>query len=204
MPWNKNRTYKICNRHGKLDSSDIGLIINNLNPVQVSTRCLICERERIQRRYRENGRFSENSSKKFLQCALCKIKKPPNMFTKSELKKITSYRCKECISNYNAAFNLKKHHKQIKIYRLRTRYNIDLQYYDKLFYDQKGVCAICKNTESKIRPKDGAPYDLSIDHCHITGNIRGLLCKKCNLMIGNAGDSAINLRNGANYLDNHA
>lgn len=40
-----------------------------------------------------------------------------------------------------------------------------------------------------------------IDHCHRTGEVRGVLCMKCNLSLGNAGDSAEKLRGLADYAE---
>jgi hypothetical protein len=39
------------------------------------------------------------------------------------------------------------------------------------------------------------------DHCHQTGKFRGWLCRKCNLMLGNAEDDPSRLREGASYLE---
>jgi len=44
--------------------------------------------------------------------------------------------------------------------------------YDAMLKSQKGKCALCGNPPKKIR--------LSVDHNHKTGNIRGLLCYRCN------------------------
>ena len=44
----------------------------------------------------------------------------------------------------------------------------------------------------------------NVDHCHTTGKIRGLLCRKCNTAIGLLNDNATVLRLAAEYLDEHA
>lgn len=49
--------------------------------------------------------------------------------------------------------------------------------YDQLFLKQNGVCAICSTPPTPKRA-------LSLDHEHLTGRVRGLLCGKCNLGIG--------------------
>jgi hypothetical protein len=56
------------------------------------------------------------------------------------------------------------------------------------------VCDICGGPPD---PKKGMHYD----HCHQTGKFRGWLCRKCNLMLGNAEDDPSRLREGAAYLD---
>jgi len=54
-------------------------------------------------------------------------------------------------------------------------------------------CAICGG-----QPTNGRR--LAIDHCHETDEIRGLLCNKCNLLIGHARDSVDILRAAIDYL----
>lgn len=72
--------------------------------------------------------------------------------------------------------------------------------YDRMFYHQKGLCAVCGNSEVIIN-KSGEIRKLAVDHNHslakklkkekksIKGSIRSLLCYKCNrFVIGNRGD----------------
>lgn len=60
--------------------------------------------------------------------------------------------------------------------------------------NQNFVCASCGEPEIS-RP-------LSVDHDHVTGKVRGLLCNRCNRVLGFIGDSSEKLRKLANYLDN--
>jgi hypothetical protein len=54
--------------------------------------------------------------------------------------------------------------------------------YDLLFAQQKGLCAVCGNPE--LRTFKGKPMRLSVDHDHVTGRIRALLCSECNTAFG--------------------
>jgi hypothetical protein len=63
----------------------------------------------------------------------------------------------------------------------------------KLFEEQNGCCAICKEPESRDR-------ELALDHCHDTGEIRGLLCSACNTGIGLFKDSPERLVAASEYL----
>jgi Recombination endonuclease VII len=62
---------------------------------------------------------------------------------------------------------------------MKRRYGISRADYDALFARQGGLCAICRKP-SKQR--------LGVDHCHVTGMIRGLLCRMCNSGLGCLGD----------------
>lgn len=53
------------------------------------------------------------------------------------------------------------------------------QAYATMFAEQNGLCKICK------RDQEHAPHKrFCIDHCHVTGKIRGLLCEPCNHLLG--------------------
>jgi hypothetical protein len=72
----------------------------------------------------------------------------------------------------------------------RRHYGIGLDDYLAMEVAQGGCCAIC---DSHGR--------LNIDHCHASGEIRGLLCHNCNLAIGHMGDDSLRLRRAADYLE---
>ena len=78
------------------------------------------------------------------------------------------------------------------------RYGITLEEYTELLDKQGGVCAICKNPETlSIK---GKTVNLSIDHCHETGLVRGLLCRSCNVGLGNFRDDTRLLETAISYL----
>jgi hypothetical protein len=63
----------------------------------------------------------------------------------------------------------------------------------RLYKEQNGLCAICKRDEDTAGT-------LCLDHCHTTGEIRGLLCTDCNLGLGRFKDSPENLKAASEYL----
>lgn len=65
--------------------------------------------------------------------------------------------------------------------------------YEILLKEQKGGCAICG------LPDDGGKK-LAVDHCHTTLCTRGLLCRRCNMMLGCAEDSVKILQQAIEYL----
>jgi len=73
------------------------------------------------------------------------------------------------------------------------RYGITREQYLALWREQGGVCAIC------CRPPRGALL-LSVDHDHVTGHIKGLLCQPCNVSIGLLRDDPKVIRRAAEYV----
>ena len=68
--------------------------------------------------------------------------------------------------------------------------NITTEEYKQKYKSQEGKCNICKESFAT----------LCVDHDHSTGQIRGLLCKQCNLGIGNLKDNIDLLTNAIEYL----
>ena len=54
--------------------------------------------------------------------------------------------------------------------------------YARMLATQGGLCAICRKPE--VRMRDGLPMRLAVDHDHESGRVRGLLCARCNLLLG--------------------
>ena len=71
----------------------------------------------------------------------------------------------------------------IQKYNWKRFYSLSTLDYTLLFKDQKGLCAICHLPEGKSK-KTGKQRMLSVDHNHKTKQVRGLLCRKCNLLLG--------------------
>ena len=82
----------------------------------------------------------------------------------------------------------------------RYQYGISAQEYEELLLKQDGKCAVCRNGETRMS-RYGRVRSLSVDHCHTTGAIRGLLCDNCNNILGRANDSPAILRRLAAYLE---
>ena len=104
--------------------------------------------------------------------------------------------CKPCRRASSARFQ--KSPKGQESYRkshLRKRYGVTPEFVDALLLAQGGVCAICK------RDKHQRQRNWHIDHDHVTGAVRGVLCATCNQGLGQFKDSADMLRSAAAYLD---
>lgn len=72
------------------------------------------------------------------------------------------------------------------------------EWYDQKMTEQGGRCGMCGSDQPN---RHGEPTEVfCIDHNHHTGELRGLLCTQCNLVIGNAKDSPELLMAGVTYL----
>lgn len=82
---------------------------------------------------------------------------------------------------------------------LKRHYGIDLKQFNAMVKKQNGVCAICFKAETMVIL--GKKISLSVDHCHATGRIRGLLCTPCNQSIGLLKDDVTLLQSAISYLE---
>lgn len=67
--------------------------------------------------------------------------------------------------------------------RVQQTYGLEEGQYAQLYTFQGGLCALCRRAT-------GASRRLSVDHDHATGQVRGLLCRPCNTLLGHARDKA--------------
>lgn len=86
--------------------------------------------------------------------------------------------------------------------QLKRDFGISLEQYQAAFVAQEGVCACCLKPETSER--GGKRKWLAVDHDHLDGTFRGLLCSSCNQGLGRFGDDVEVLRRAAAYLESHA
>ena len=112
-------------------------------------------------------------------CSKCKIKKPNSAFDKDRYhsSNLTS-QCKGCRSNS----------------KIQQKYGLSNERYEKIKAKQDDCCAICK-----VEPPD----KLCVDHDHLTGKVRGLLCHRCNRSLGSFNDDIDLLKQSIKYLRKH-
>lgn len=95
--------------------------------------------------------------------------------------------------NWRELKNTSKYRQKTTNYHLKKDFGINLTQYNSLLLSQKNHCAICPKEPSKKRR-------LAVDHDHITGRIRGLLCTRCNVALGLLRDNPSFLANMGEYL----
>jgi hypothetical protein len=80
-------------------------------------------------------------------------------------------------------------------YDLKTKYDITLDQYDDMYEEQQGRCAICGTDQP-----GGRGNHFAVDHDHLTGQVRSLLCEGCNTGLGKFKDNPDLLRSAQLYL----
>lgn len=86
---------------------------------------------------------------------------------------------------------------------LNKQYKIRVEDYNRILESQGGVCSICKGNEKSIAHTSNKIRNLTVDHCHTTGKIRGILCSRCNRGLGFFRDNIENLKSALKYLEVH-
>jgi hypothetical protein len=80
---------------------------------------------------------------------------------------------------------------------------VDATRYQEMLREQGGVCAICAQPERAPDKASGKTKDLAIDHDHVTGAIRALLCSNCNRALGLFNDDIALLAKAQSYVLYH-
>lgn len=145
------------------------------------------------------------------KCSKCKKCKAIHDFYKEKGKPRSE--CKKCnIAMVLKGRNPEKHKKsnknwasrhpdRIRDLNLRMCYGITLIQYNEILASQNGMCAVCNATDSGPSRKGSSKMEpLYVDHCHQTGKIRGLLCRKHNTGLGYFSDDISILQRIIDYL----
>lgn len=99
---------------------------------------------------------------------------------------------KEYMKHYSANNN-----DRIRNASYKSKFGMTLDDYNVMLIEQDYSCLICNIHESQLDRK------LAVDHCHDTGNIRGLLCNNCNTGLGRFRDDINLLTKAIEYLQQH-
>ena len=95
---------------------------------------------------------------------------------------------------------------KVKKYQRTTnlrKFGLSYEDYEQMHKQQKGLCAICNNPETFVHSKTKELARLAVDHCHLTGKTRKLLCKNCNTGLGSFKDNQDVLLKAMQYLKDH-
>ncbi|MFA1547181.1 endonuclease VII domain-containing protein [Actinomadura chokoriensis] len=123
-------------------------------------------------------------------CAHCNEIKPVDAFgsNRSESSGLASY-CRPC-HNKAGLEGRERNHGSVRNYLLKLRYGLTEAGVGQMIADQGGTCVICL----RAKPEH-------VDHSHLTGRVRGILCFRCNGALGQFKDDPRCLGDAANYLE---
>lgn len=134
------------------------------------------------------------------ECLKCGIDKPKSEFysftAKWQEKVYLSARCKPCHKEYKNE-NPVATARNRKTEKLKLRYGLTYEQWEKLRKDEEFSCMICGITESELNRK------LDVDHCHTSNKVRGVLCNSCNTILGRAKDNIEILKAAIAYLESN-
>jgi len=138
------------------------------------------------------------------RCAGCGEEKSVTDFYRNPVG-MPGYRpyCKPCHSarrreQYQRAGGSALPHAQL----LKREYGMTPADYEALLRRQAYRCAICRRPETKRSSKTGEPFRLAVDHDHVTGKVRGLLCHRCNQIVWALEENHTTLDAIAKYIEN--
>jgi Recombination endonuclease VII len=159
--------------------------------------CQLCYNERSKKSYRtrmleKHGREVRTPLKApdgFRRCPDCDTVKPLEEFPLNRSKP-SGYE-RYCLPCHNIRCRANKIKKQgsTRQYHLKRRYKIGQAEFDVMLAAQDGKCRIC-----------GVPDPKHVDHDHLTGRVRGILCFNCNGGLGHFRDDVITMQRAITYL----
>ncbi|CAK6605116.1 endonuclease VII [Klebsiella phage vB_Kpn_K19PH14C4P1] len=128
------------------------------------------------------------------ECSKCLTVKPLEEFGKSSRPGGQS-QCKECRQSGKRGRPVSSTQREShRAWVLLNTYGITVDDFNKMLEDQAGVCKICGKGPS------GRFKHLCVDHCHTTGQVRGLLCHACNKSLGFLEDDPDRIKRLIAYL----
>ena len=131
-------------------------------------------------------------------CRTCDTDKPLVEFTRSSAcRSGYLFRCKSCTAAAaRARYIVMGGRAAQRAAQLKRDYGLAPEDFDEILKSQDGVCALCD-----APPSRGDMGTLHVDHDHTTGEIRGLLCGRCNRALGLLQDKPELLREAIRYLE---
>ncbi len=128
------------------------------------------------------------------KCSRCEINKNLLKFPKSKNSRDGVHnQCKKCHNEYYSKEKYKKYYPQNKNRYYLKKFNITLKDKEVMIQNQSNTCLICKQQFK-------ASHSTHVDHNHITGKVRGILCSGCNMLIGFMETNPKRLEEAFNYL----
>jgi hypothetical protein len=156
----------------------------------VKRYCSSCQRNRTEDKF----------ALELLTCDRCHLKHARKRAARPELAKLRYANDKRANPGKFKQRNremFKRHQYRKSIVNIMRKYGVTEP--EAIALDTVECCQICNVT--LVRRERLTPQSATIDHCHATGRVRGVLCSRCNLGLGYFRDNPENLANAVSYLD---
>lgn len=129
------------------------------------------------------------------RCSKCRTVKSREEFPRNSAQKDGMHNeCKPCMRE-----RARERHRRNPHYGHLIKYGLTKEDYDALLEGQNGGCAICGCPPARRKKQRSDLFH--VDHDHVTGKVRGLLCFNCNGGLGQFKDDAERLRRAVAYLE---
>jgi Recombination endonuclease VII len=144
------------------------------------------------------GMYFKGNTSTHKNCPKCGIKKERSEFHKDKTRNdgLAGF-CKPCLLQKTQKWRNNNPEELLQSQR-RTRrkreYGVTREDYNKMLLEQNNECAICQISIG---------HEASVDHDHDTGQVRGLLCRNCNVGIGMLQDNSKILKSATKYLEKY-
>jgi hypothetical protein len=171
-----------------------------------SKKCPICDKEKPLNDFYKGKNYKLGVRSYCKECEIKNAKLWTNKnLEKSKLSK-KAYYSSHKKQELNRAKKRRKEHPEIfkkwreehryytKNWHLKKNYGITLVQYNEMLIAQNGTCIICKREEIDKNKS------LAVDHDHQTGKVRGLLCRRCNTVLGLLNENPEIFNTFINYL----
>lgn len=200
-----NKETKICNICNieksilKFSKDCIKILKNGEKKFYIRLTCIEC-------RYKSSSKHQKFLKKQELEknnihiCRVCKLSEPDVIFGIQKRKNKQSFYIRKVCNFCRFHDEIGKHltepeyKEKLKIKRtdlaLRKNYNITLEHRNNILIKQNYNCAICNDSTK----------ELVVDHNHISGEVRGLLCWTCNAGLGCYKDNIEYMLKAIEYL----
>ncbi len=148
-------------------------------------KCCGCKKDLELKEFNRHGRGYQNWCRSCQKIKYAEYRKAKPEIANTRFRKYyQKYRVRmiKRTRDYEQKIGKKEYVRRYKLYNKNakfTRYGISEDEYNYLLESQKQKCGMCQRLFDRNKPRS-----IHIDHCHVTGAVRGILCDGCNLFLG--------------------
>ena len=164
------------------------------------SRCKVCEAKAKKEQYKRDSEKIKARKKEFYQKNRQYVIERQKQYVQANKENRNAQRRESYIKNRERILEQKKanwpkvREKYVLSSRLK-KYGITKEHYEDMLKSQDNKCKICDACLTIGQAKNP-----SIDHCHSTGYVRGLLCNLCNVGLGAFKDNTASLAKAIEYI----